>query len=124
MVSCPNCNSDLKVDIIICPECNEELREQLESSRPVAEAPDDSWVVVGTLNDTKILEQARQIMDSNNIPSVLIPSTFAKPYNAPLDDDRLFELSDFDDERIMMVPRDFQIEAKLIMRNIFRQIMS
>ncbi len=123
MVFCPNCNSDFQADIIICPECNEELKEQLESSRPVAEAPDDSWVAVGKLSGTRILEKARQIMDSNNIPSVLIPAAFAKPFNAPLDDDLLFELSGFDDEKIMMVPRDFQIEAKLIMRSVLKQVM-
>ena len=123
MVFCPNCNSDFQVDIIICPECNNELIEQLESTRPVAEAPDDSWVVVGQLSGTKILEQAKRIMDSNNIPSVIIPSSFAKPFKAPLDDDSLFELSGFDDEKLMMVPRDFRIEAKLIMRSFFRQKM-
>ena len=123
MVFCPNCNSDVQDDIIICPECSNELIEQLESTRPVAEAPDDSWVVVGKLSGTRILEQAKRIMDSNNIPSVMIPATFAKPFNAPLDDDRLAELSGFDDEKLMMVPRDFKIEAKLIMRSFLRQEM-
>ena len=123
MVFCPNCNSDFQVDIIICPECNNELIEQLESTRPVAEAPDESWVVVGKLSGTKLLEQAKRIMDSNNIPSVIIPSSFAKPFKAPLDDDSLFELSGFDDEKLMMVPRDFKIEAKLIMRSFLRQKM-
>ena len=121
MVFCPTCNSDFQADIVICPECNKGLIEQLESTRPVAEAPDDSWVVVGKMSGTKALEQAKRIMDSNNIPSVMIPSSFAKPFNAPLDDDRLIELSGIDDEKLMMVPRDFRIEAKLIMRNFLRQ---
>ena len=123
MVFCPNCNSDFQVNIIICPECDIELKEQLESTRPVAEAPDDSWVVVGKLSCTKTLEQAKRIMDSNNIPSVMIPAAFAKSFNAPLDDERLFELSGFDDEKLMMVPRDFKIEANLIMRSFLRQKM-
>ena len=123
MVFCPNCNSDFQADIIICPECNKELMEQLQSTRPVAEAPDDSWVVVGKLSGTKTLQQAKRIMDSNNIPSVMIPAAFAKSFNAPLDDERLFELSGFDDEKLMMVPRDFKIEAKLIMRSFLRQKM-
>lgn len=123
MVFCPNCNSDFQADIIFCPECNQEPKEQLETSRPVAEAPDDSWVAVGKLSGTKILEQARQVMDSKNIPSVMIPAAFAQPFNAPLDHERLFELSGFDDEKIMMVPRDFQIEAKLIMKSVFKQVM-
>lgn len=123
MVFCHNCNSDFQADIMICPECNQELIEQLESTRPVAEAPDDSWVVVGKLSGTKLLEQAKRIMDSNNIPSVMMPATFAKPFKAPLDDDRLFELSGFDDEKLMMVPRDFRVEAKLIMRSFLRQKM-
>lgn len=123
MVFCHNCNSDFQADIMICPECNNELIEQLESTRPVAEAPDDSWVVVGKLSGTKLLEQAKRIMDSNNIPSVMMPATFSKPFKAPLDDDRLFELSGFDDEKLMMVPRDFRVEAKLIMRSFLRQKM-
>lgn len=123
MVFCHNCNSDFQADIMICPECNNELIEQLESTRPVAEVPDDSWVVVGKLSGTKLLEQAKRIMDSNNIPSVMMPATFAKPFKAPLDDDRLFELSGFDDEKLMMVPRDFRVEAKLIMRSFLRQKM-
>jgi predicted amidophosphoribosyltransferase len=123
MVFCPSCHSDYPAEILICPDCNEELIEKLKSSRPVAEAPDDSWVVVGKLSGNKILEQAKQIMETNNIPSILIPTTFAKPFNAPLDDDKLFELSGFDDEKLMMVPRDFQIEAKLIMRTVLRNEM-
>ena len=123
MVFCPNCNSDFQADIIICPECNNELIEQLESTRPVAEAPDDSWVVVGQLSGTKLLEQAKRIMDSNNIPSVMMPSAFSKPFNAPMDDKRLFELSGYEDEKLMLVPRDFKIEAKLIMRSFLRQKM-
>ena len=123
MVICPNCNSDFQIDLVICPDCNNELIVQLEATRPVAEAPDDSWVVVGKLSGTKSMEQAQRIMDSSNIPSVMIPATFEKPFKAPSDDDRLFELSALDDEKLMMVPRDFKNEAKLIMRSFLRQKM-
>lgn len=121
MVYCPNCHSDQPAELLVCPECNHELVENSGSSQPVAEIPDDSWLVVANIKGRRLAERVKNILDSNNVPSMIVPQSFASPFKTPISTDGAVEISGVDDEKLIMVPREYKEEAEIIVKNILKK---
>lgn len=124
MVFCPNCQSDFPKEMAVCPDCNQALTVKVQISRPVASAPDDSWVPVARIKGNKSAEKAKRALDSNNIPSVIMPKAFLHSNPAPTEMEGQIEKSAYNQEKLLMVPKDYRFEAKLIVRNALKRDIS
>lgn len=123
MVYCPNCNSDHPSELLVCPDCHEELIGNPGKSRPVAEAPDDSWAVVANIKGRRLAERVKNSLDSNNVPSMIVPQSFASPFKTPINNDGGAEISGMDDEKFIMVPREYKEEAAFLVKSILKKEM-
>jgi len=121
MALCPNCQSDLPAETIVCPDCRQSVMKNSEMSKPVASAPDDSWVAVASIRGARLGEKARSALDASNIPSILMPGSFARISvsfsNAP----QAVEKSAHYREKLLMVPRDFKFEARILVRSVLKK---
>jgi hypothetical protein len=120
MVYCPNCQSDHSAETVVCPDCRQTLVEKIDATRPVAVAPDDSWVAVANIKGTKLAEKAKNSLDANNIPSMIMPKTFAQPFNSPEEVNKQIEAPGYYQEKLLMVPREYKSEAKIIVKNVLK----
>ena len=116
MPFCPRCKFEYDATELICPDCKEVLKDSIGDSSSAARRPDDSWVVVGGVDRGYESEVAKGSLDSSNIPSVLMPPLLQPPTNDPA----LFYMSGSDavDAKLIMVPREFQEEAMIILRSV------
>jgi hypothetical protein len=121
VVYCPNCHSDHPKELLVCPDCNHELIENSGITQPVAEAPDESWVPVANLKGRRLAERAKTSLDSNNIPSMIVPHSFARPFNAPSNSDGAFEISGTDNNKLIMVPQEYKEEAAMLIKNFLKK---
>ena len=121
MVYCPNCQSDHPAELLVCPDCNNELVGQSGSTQPVAEAPDDSWVAVANIKGRRLAERAKHALDANNIPSMIVPESFGSSFTTPINSDGAVEISGVDDEKLLMVPREYKDEAKILVRSVLKK---
>lgn len=121
MVYCPNCQSDHPDELLVCPDCNQELVEKYATKQPVAEAPDDSWVSVANIKGRRLAERAKQALDSNNIPSMIVPQSFESPFKTPIGQEGAMEISGTDDEKLLMVPREYKSEAAILIKSILKK---
>ena len=81
-----------------------------------AVSPDDSWVLVGGVATETKAKVARGSLDSNNIPSVFLPSkleTGAKPREIEIDP--VLKESGAD---LILVPKEFGDEARLVLQAV------
>ena len=124
MVFCPNCQSDLPHETMVCPDCRQSIVEKNESSRPVASAPDDSWVPVATIKGNRSAEKAKRALDSNNIPSMIMPKSFLHPHSTSSEENTNIEKSSHYQEKLLMVPKDYKMEAKILVRSALKKDIS
>ncbi len=121
MVYCPNCQYEHPSETFVCPDCRQSLIEKIDATKPVAMAPDDSWVAVANIKGTKLAEKAKNALDANNIPSQIMPKTFAQPFNKPAGGNQVFYASGYYQEKLLMVPREYKHEAKLIVKSTLKK---
>lgn len=113
MPYCPECGFFFPGEIDTCPDCGEILVEELPAAFAPAQSPDDSWVVVGGVTSEVKAKVARGSLNSNNIPSVFLPSR--------LDAEVQLEMTNVDKALLgaradlIMVPREFGSEARIIL---------
>jgi hypothetical protein len=113
---CPRCEYEYPVDVVTCPDCGERLVPRISETFPAAVSPDDSWVLIGGVTSEVKARVARGSLDSNNIPSVFLPSkTNAVDQTAQLDTDRSLRKAGAD---LILVPKEFSDEAKLLLQAV------
>ena len=116
MAYCPKCRYEYEARVLLCPDCNEALVDQLPPEKTAAVVPDDSWIVVGGVASETKSEIARGSLDSSNIPSVILSSTFGA-YGKGMD--LHFGLANAPGAgNIIMVPREYREEAALILEAV------
>ncbi len=115
MAYCPNCEYEYRNDLTVCPDCNEKLLSTKPAASTSAVVPDDSWVQVGTVKSNGRAGQAKEALDSNNIPSVVMPSKFGPGdvYQALAG-----AVKPGSDACLIMVPREFKEEAEIIIETV------
>jgi hypothetical protein len=113
---CPKCRYEYEVGILVCPDCNETLVDELPPEKIAAVMPDDSWIVVGNVASGIKSEIARGSLDSNNIPSVILSSTFGA-FGKGMDFHSGLAGA-HGGGNIIMVPRDYREEAVLILEAV------
>ena len=99
-----------------CPECGEALVNRESPSYAAAVTPDDSWVLVGGVASKTKAEVARGSLDSNNIPSVFVPSRLEAQLKLPETEADSALMGDGPD--LILVPREFSDEARLLLQAV------
>ena len=109
---CPHCKINYDIIQDFCPACHSTLIDLLNGKQGAAR-PDDSWVVVGGVNNDLNFEIAKGTLDSNNITAVFLGSS-------EKDDHQIITslIADDDDSNIIMVPKEFKFEALFILIDI------
>ncbi|MFQ5498175.1 MAG: hypothetical protein ACE5FH_00745 [Candidatus Zixiibacteriota bacterium] len=121
MSICPKCHFEYESDVEVCPDCSEMLVDMLPPASPVAQTPDDSWVAVGKVASEWQSEIARGALDSGNIPSVILSSSF----NAfGLVAQEAFISSQGAGSNLIMVPREFYDEAEVLLEAVLGEDFS
>lgn len=116
MSYCPRCEYEYPLNIAICPDCGESLVENLPATFAPAVSPDDSWVLVGGVTSEIKAKVARGSLDSNNIPSVFLPSKLeAQLKPREMEIDPALKESGAD---LILVPREFGTEARLVLQAV------
>jgi hypothetical protein len=110
---CPRCEYEFGEEITVCPDCLVALVERKTIAGSAAVTPDTSWVRVWGVRTNNRAERAKSALDSHNIPSVIMASSFAgaelpKPEYAAL-------AASISDLTIIMVPREFRDEATWVL---------
>ncbi len=116
MPYCPKCRFEFPVDCWTCPDCNEKLVDHISEKRCGAVQPDNSWVVVGSVFSGIKADMARGTLDSNNIPSVILSSSFTRAGEAV--DGHVPLVPPSEEGRFIMVPREFRSEAQIVLETI------
>ena len=111
MPYCPECAFEYDSSMQICPECKVGLVDQMPGAAAVS--PDDSWIRVCQIDKDLTSQLVRGLLESNNIPSIVMSSAFqplpngigwisgAKPSRG--------------DRHYLMVPREFRQEVELLL---------
>ena len=117
MPFCSKCAFEYSEDIILCPECGLQLVSKLSTVGEVAASSlDNSWVAVCRLQDSMSKEMIGDLLNANNIPSMVTSSAF-QPLRSDAGWVGRSKLQDSDRE-IVMVPREFRDEAELMLSAI------
>ena len=117
MPFCPKCAFDYSEDFLLCPECGVQLVKKLPTEGDTAaKSLDNSWVAVCRLHDGLSKDMIRDLLNSNNIPSIVTSSAF-QPLGSGVGwiARRQPQASD---KEIVMVPREFKDEAELMLSAI------
>ncbi|UCG60937.1 MAG: hypothetical protein JSV52_11485 [Candidatus Zixiibacteriota bacterium] len=116
MPYCPTCGYEYPVNMAVCPDCGEELVDKIPDSFAPAVSPDDSWVLVGGVTSEIKAKVARGSLDSNNIPSVFLPSSLdTRSQPRQMEIDPVLRESGAD---LILVPKEFGDEAKLVLQAV------
>ncbi len=100
----------------MCPECGEALVQKISDSFAPAVRPDDSWVLIGGVTGKGKAKVARGSLDSNNIPSVFMPSKLDQSAEKGVVDlDPILVDAGAD---LILVPKEFGDEARLLLQAI------
>ena len=116
MPFCPKCHYEYEVGLLMCPDCREALVDHPVPAGTAAVIPDDSWVVVGGVATEIESHRAKGSLDSNNIPSLMMPSSFSRHGrlagvgSAPRRHPEITEM--------IMVPREFLHEAVVVLSSV------
>lgn len=116
MPYCPNCGFIYPAEIDNCPDCGDALVTELPGAVAAAMRPDDSWVVVGGVRSEVKARLARGSLNSNNIPSVFMPSW--PDSGAQLDLVNVDKALSGARADVILVPKEYGSEAKLILRAV------
>ncbi len=117
MPFCPKCAFEYSSDFVTCPECGVELVSQsVNAGETAASSLDNSWVAVCRIQEGLNGEMVRDLLNANNIPSIVTSSDFQPLGNGagwvarrrPQESDR----------EVVMVPREFRDEAELMLSAI------
>jgi hypothetical protein len=115
-VYCPQCAYEYPSGVSVCPECQIPLLEDRPERSGAAAVPDNSWVRVYGVKSNMRAERAKGALDSNNIPSVLMPSAMSGPgEETPGDEEQTLSAEDLN---VIMVPREFREEAELVIEAV------
>lgn len=117
MLRCPRCSMEYPDDVAVCPECRKPLvRKRSRSGSGAAVAPDDSWISVCRVSPDMDAEAVQGLLDSGNIPSMIMSDAFQKVASrglsrgakgaAPLPGE------------VVMVPREFRQEARILLETM------
>ena len=115
MAICPKCKYEYRNGVSECPDCNEKLVDRLPAEA-AARAPDGSWVSVCRLPSQFRTEMVKGALDSSNIPSIVISTSF-NAYGRGMDMSSNL-LSSPGETNVLMVPKEFRQEAELILQAI------
>lgn len=115
MPICTGCKYEYRDGMTVCPDCNLPLVEKLAVGA-AATSPDQSWVAVCDIPNDLNSSLARGALESRNIPSIVMSSTFKAygvdaQYTAQL-------LASPKATNVIMVPREFAEEATLVLEAI------
>lgn len=121
MPYCAKCKYEYREGIALCPDCNLPLVESLSSVAapalgPAATMPDQSWVAVCDVPSDLNSSLARGALESRNIPSIVMSSTF-KAYGVDHQYTQQL-LASPKATNVIMVPREFIEEATLVLEAI------
>jgi hypothetical protein len=109
---CPECSFEYDDSILICPECRVNLVDVLPTGG-AAVVPDDSWVRVCLLVDDSTSQIVRNLLDTNNIPSIVMSTAFQ-----PLGNGKGWMAGSKPGIRkgdYLMVPREFRQEVEMLL---------
>lgn len=115
MPFCANCRYEYRPGITMCPDCNQPLVDKL-APRTAATTPDQSWVPVCDVPSDFNSSLARGALESRNIPSIVMSSTF-KAYGV----DATYTSQLLNSPKainVIMVPREFVDEATLVLEAV------
>ena len=113
---CPNCEYNYEAKIITCPECSAKLIKHQSGATRAAIHPDDSWVVIGDIENDFNLDLAKGALEAGNIPSLFIDSENnqdAKDYAYLLNETKL-DL----DRSVIMVPKEYEKRAAIVLSEL------
>ena len=114
MPFCPKCAYEYSNEVMVCPDCAVALTENLSiKASTVATSPDDSWARICTVGDGLTSKMICSLLDSNNIPSMIMASAFHQPEGQPgpiMPPD----VPPVENE-VVMVPKEFRQEAELLL---------
>ncbi|MEW6051972.1 MAG: hypothetical protein AB1644_13040 [Candidatus Zixiibacteriota bacterium] len=113
---CPLCEYEYPSGVSACPECQVPLLENRSGRSHAAAVPDNSWVQVCGVKSNSRAEKAKGALDSNNIPSVLMPSTLSGA--VPGQDSAVSLTQSASEMNVIMVPREFREEAEMVIEAI------
>ena len=112
MPYCPSCRYEFKPNVSVCPDCNEQLVPELAKPSGASQ-PDDSWIGICRVSGGYKGDLARGALDSNNIPSMVMSSSFNSIGTGDAHLGKVLTPGD-----IVMVPREFKDEATLILEAV------
>jgi hypothetical protein len=113
---CPECAFEYDSSMLVCPECQVSLVEQLPNSSGAAVSPDDSWVRVCMVSDDLTSQIVRNLLDTNNIPSIIMSTAFQSLGNGKgwiVGSKPGILKGDY-----LMVPREFRREVELLLSTV------
>lgn len=121
MPYCAKCKYEYREGIALCPDCNLPLVDQLSSGAAVsagsaATMPDQSWVAVCDVPSDLNSSLARGALESRNIPSIVMSSTF-KAYGVEHQYAQQL-LATPKATNVILVPREFAEEATLVLEAV------
>ena len=99
----------------MCPDCNERLVDHLPVNS-AAMVPDRSWVSVCRLPSQLKTAMAKGALDSSNIPSIVMSSSFTALGQGSDMPSGMMQPSL--ETNVLMVPKEFHQEADLILQAI------
>jgi len=115
MAVCPKCKYEYKIGVSMCPDCNERLVDHLPV-KSAAMVPDRSWVSVCRLPSQLKTAMAKGALDSSNIPSIVMSSSFTALGHGGDMPSGMMQPSL--ETNVLMVPKEFRQEADLILQAI------
>lgn len=115
MPFCANCRFEYQEGISLCPDCNMPLVAELPPNT-AATSPDQSWVAVCSVFNDLSSSLARGALESRNIPSIVMSSTF-KAYG--IDAQYTSQLLNSPKAtNVIMVPREYIEEASFVLEAV------
>ena len=114
---CPQCKIRFKTKDYKCPDCRTLLVVNIYG-RSSAVQPDNSWVVIAGVDDDLNKELAKGAIDSSNIPSLFINTENEKNSEhlaTLINNESPFEL----EKNIIMVPKEYRVEALHVLKGLF-----
>ena len=113
MPFCPECAFEYNDDIAVCPECKIALADRPPGRIGAAVRPDTSWVKICRLDNRFVRDMVKGLLNANNIPSMFI-SQALQPLGTGIgwfSDPKVAS----DNMEIVLVPREFQDEAEVLL---------
>ncbi|MEA2030985.1 MAG: hypothetical protein U9N55_05245 [candidate division Zixibacteria bacterium] len=116
MPFCPHCRYEYNPEVTVCPDCGEKLVSELPPLVSAAVTPDDSWVIAGMVSSQIKSELAKGALNSNNIPSMIVSSSFSA-HGKGLDFSSGLGISSAAGN-VILVPHELEIDAAIILEAV------